>query len=126
MDGSIRITKMILFQEIFVLSIALLILISYIGFNQKGEFYLISIMNLVGIIFLLESYDFLTFFISWELFNLSLYIFIISNDRSSEKSLSVSLKYFLLSAFSTAFFLLGLIIIYHEIGNLHFDSIILI
>jgi hypothetical protein len=52
MDGSIRISKMILFQEILVLSIALLILISYIGFNQKGEYYLISTMNLIGIIFL--------------------------------------------------------------------------
>ena len=125
-DGSIRINSMILLEEIQILIIALFILISYIGFNQKGEYYLILLMNQVGMILLLESYEFLTFFISWELYNLSLYILIISNDQSSEKSLSVSLKYFLLSAFSTAFFLLAFIIFYYFIGHLHFDNIILL
>ena len=75
---------------------------------------------------LLESYEFLTFFISWELYNLSLYILIISHDRQSEKSLSISLKYFLLSAFSSAFFLLAFTIFYHLIGNFHFDNLILL
>jgi NADH:ubiquinone oxidoreductase subunit 2 (subunit N) len=110
LDGSLKINKMILFQEIFILFIFIFILISYIGFHIKKEYYLILIMNLISIIFLLESYDFLIFFLNWELYNLSLYILIISNEQSSQKSLSVSLKYFLLSAFSTIFFLLAIVL----------------
>jgi NADH:ubiquinone oxidoreductase subunit 2 (subunit N) len=55
--------------------------------------------------FILESYNFIIFFISWELFNLSLYIMIIGNGVKEQESLAASLKYFLLSAFSTAFLL---------------------
>lgn len=77
-------------------------------------------------ILLINSYDFLIFFLSWELFNLSLYLFITSEGSSSEKSISVGIKYFLLSAFSTAFLGLGLVLFYHEFGNLHYDNILLI
>jgi NADH:ubiquinone oxidoreductase subunit 2 (subunit N) len=72
---------------------------------------------------LINSYDFLIFFLSWELFNLSLYLLITSQGSYNEKSISIGIKYFLLSALSTAFLGIALIILYHEFGNLHYDNI---
>ena len=77
-------------------------------------------------ILLINSYDFFIFFLSWELFNLSLYLLITSEGSHNEKSISVGIKYFLLSALSTAFLGLGLVLFYHEFGNLHYDNILLI
>jgi len=72
---------------------------------------------------ILESNNFIIFFISWELFNLSLYAIIIGNNVNTQEALSASMKYFILSAFSTTFLLLGLAILYHITGSLEFQTI---
>ena len=48
---------------------------------------------------------------------------IIGNGVRKQESLAASLKYFLLSAFSTAFLLLGLALLYHYTGSLEFEAI---
>lgn len=124
-NDSLRINQAVLAQESFLIFLALLLLIAFKDFKFKPEFFLLIFINLISASFLLESYNFIIFFISWELFNLSLYIIIIGNGVRKQEALAASLKYFLLSAFSTALLLLGLAILYHITGSLEFESIFL-
>ena len=123
LNDCLRINQAVLAQESLLILIALILLVAYRDLKFKPEFYLILFTNLISASFLLESYNFIIFFISWELFNLSLYIMIIGNGVKKQEALSASLKYFLLSAFSTAFLLLGLAILYHITGSLEFESV---
>ena len=90
----------------------------------SGESYLIFLTNLLGITAVISSNDMIFTIINWELFNFSLYL-IVSINSYSESSLSNALKYFILSAFSTAFFILGISIIYYFTGSTHYDAIML-
>jgi NADH-quinone oxidoreductase subunit N len=74
-------------------------------------------------IVVLQSNHWILFFIAWEIFNMSLYAIIIGNNIDRQKALSASMKYFTLSALSTAFLLLGLAMIYHTIGDLSFSAV---
>lgn len=122
-NDCLRINQAVLAQESLLIFIALILLVAYRDLKFKPEFYLILFTNLISASFLLQSYNFIIFFISWELFNLSLYIMIIGNGVKKQEALSASLKYFLLSAFSTAFLLLGLALLYHITGSLEFESV---
>jgi proton-translocating NADH-quinone oxidoreductase chain N len=125
LDGNILINKMILFEEIIIIIFTFFILTIINNFSIKIELILILITNILGMFFLLSSYDFFIFLISWELYNFSFYI-IISYSHSNHNALSAALKYFLLSALSTAILLYSLTIIYSEIGNLHYENILII
>ena len=87
-----------------------------------NEIFLIFLTNFLGINFLIFSNDLLITVISWELFNFSLYL-LVSINSYSESSLSASLKYFILSAQSTGFLLLGITQIHLIIGNTNYDNI---
>jgi len=58
--------------------------------------------------------------ISWELFNITLYLIVTNNNSTN---LSAGLKYILLSALSTGFLLLGISIKYFVIGNTNYEKI---
>ena len=95
-NDNLRLNQAILAQESFILLVVLILLISYKDFKFKPEFFLILFTNLISITLLLESYNFIIFFISWELFNLSLYTMIIGNGVKKQEALAASMKYFLL------------------------------
>lgn len=78
---------------------------------------------MVGIISLIYSHDWVLTILSWELFNLSLYLLVSINYVQSVSALSASLKYFLLSALSTGLFILGVFLIYAVTGSTQFDAV---
>jgi proton-translocating NADH-quinone oxidoreductase chain N len=82
-------------------------------------------MSLCGILTAITSNDFIVTILGWELFNFSLYILVSlpQGAKIGSASISSSLKYFLLSAFSTTFFLIGLAILFRETGSLYYDAI---
>ena len=122
-NDTLRLNQAVLAQESFIIFLALILLVTYQDFKFKPEFFLILFTNLLSVCLLLESYNFIVFFISWELFNLSIYTMIIANGVKKQEALAASMKYFLLSAFSTAFLLLGLAILYHITGSLEFETV---
>jgi NADH:ubiquinone oxidoreductase subunit 2 (subunit N) len=63
--------------------------------------------NILGIFVMILSNDWVLTIVSWELFNMSLYL-LVSIKSESESSLAASLKYFVLSALSTTFLLMGI------------------
>ena len=109
----------VLFQFIFLLSAALVILssIDYIRRRSRyqGEFYALIIFATLGAMFLASSTELITLYIALELTSISQFIlagFLKNNGESSE----AGMKYLLLGALSSAVLLYGLALLYGTTG----------
>ncbi|MGH3446914.1 MAG: NADH-quinone oxidoreductase subunit NuoN, partial [Nocardioidaceae bacterium] len=67
--------------------------------------------------------DFLTMFVALEVFSLPLYLLCGLARRRRLISQEAAMKYFLLGAFSSAFFLYGIALIYGFAGSVHFADV---
>lgn len=127
-DGKIKITETSILKTSFLFIVSILILFNQSNINKvndkggKTEKYIILLTNIQGITFLINSNDWVLTIISWEVFNMSLYL-LVSLKSESEAGLSASLKYFLLSALSTTFLLLGVCIQYYITGSTNYEII---
>lgn len=127
-DGKIKITETSILKTSFLFIVSILILFNQSNINKvndkggKTEKYIILLTNIQGITFLINSNDWILTIISWEVFNMSLYL-LVSLKSESEAGLSASLKYFLLSALSTTFLLLGVCIQYYITGSTNYEII---
>jgi proton-translocating NADH-quinone oxidoreductase chain N len=82
---------------------------------SRYEFLLILWLSAVGMLCLIKSYSFLAVYLSIELQSLSFYMLTAMRSRT-EASAEAGLKYFILSAFSSAMLLLGMTLIYGTVG----------
>lgn len=82
---------------------------------SRYEFLLILWLSAIGMLCLIKSYSFLAIYLSLELQSLSFYM-LASMRSHNEASAEAGLKYFILSAFSSAMLLLGMTLIYGTIG----------
>ena len=119
--------NMINFYKIILSIIFALLLMSsyeYIQINKIlfFEFYIILFFSFLGIILLLLSFDFISSYLSLELQSLCLYILIALNNNKNS-AIEASLKYFILGAFSSSLFLLGIAIIYGLTGFTNFSDL---
>lgn len=101
----------------FVLSVGALLTIllskDYLvkrGINY-GEFYILVLFATAGMMFLASGTDLIVTFLGLELMSISLYV-ISAFVRTDPKSNEAGLKYLLLGAFATGFFLFGIAFIY--------------
>jgi len=117
----------IIFLKVF-LSIVLIIIskISYDYLLLKNinifEIYIFFLLSLISIILLIMSYDFILAYLSIELQGLCSYILVAMN-KSNNKSVESSLKYFVLGSFASSIFLLGIALIYWSTGMTNFKDI---
>lgn len=79
------------------------------------EYWILVLLALVALLFIIQSYDFLTIYLSIEFQSLILYI-LASFKRTSEFSTESGLKYFILGAFSSALLLFGISLVYGVTG----------
>jgi len=114
------------FYLIFVVIGVLTILasISYVRIVgiQSGEYYALILFAMVGMMLMASSTNLVMLFLSLEMMSIPIYIlagFMKKNVRSTESSL----KYFLLGAFSSGFFLYGLALIYASTGTTSYQAI---
>ena len=95
---------------------------------KKGEQYLILEYTLmlffiiIGSVLLISSSDLVSIFLSIELQSYGLYL-LCAIYRNSESSTSASLTYFLLGGLSSCFILLGIGLIYSNLGVTNLDSL---
>ncbi len=108
------------FKIIFFINVVLSILISikYIAIERVnyGEYYSLILFSTLGMMIMASAGDLIVLYLGLELMALSTYIlagFIRHELRSSE----AALKYFLLGAFSSAFLLYGISIVYGLTGT---------
>lgn len=121
MDGLLKFTDSKLFFLNFILIISAVI-INNQDSQSKTENLIIIKTNLLGITIMILSNDWILTIVSWELFNMSLYL-LVSLKSERESSLAASLKYFVLSALSTTLLLIGVCKLYKLTGSTHYEII---
>lgn len=90
---------------------------------QQTEVFPLTLFAISGAMLFPAANDLLTLFVSLEVLSLPLYLMAGLSQRRRFLSQEAALKYFLLGAFSSAFFLFGSAFIYGQAGNTTFDGI---
>jgi len=85
------------------------------GIN-RGEFQALVLFATAGMMLMAGARDLLMVFIGLELMSISIYV-LVGFDRLDERSAEGALKYFLLGAFSSAFFLFGIALAWGATGT---------
>ena len=88
----------------------------------RGEFYALTLFALAGMMLMATATDLLVIFLALEVLSISVYVLTgIRRDRAA--ATEAAFKYFLLGAFSSAFFLYGIAFTYGLTGSTHLDRI---
>lgn len=109
---------------VYILSICLLLLIRgenpLVKKSLSGEYLIIILFSILGMITLICSYDLISTFLAIELQSLSLYII---TTITRKEAIAAGLKYYLLGSLSSVILLLGLVLIYNLTGVTQYDSL---
>lgn len=101
-------------------------MLSYAYFEQreerKEEYYILLILATLGSIVLVISKHFVSLFLGLEILSVSLYS-MIAYLRKRERSDEAGIKYLILAAFSSAFLLFGMALVYATSGTMEFAAI---
>jgi NADH-quinone oxidoreductase subunit N len=87
------------------------------------EFFPLTLFALGGMMMFVAANDLLTMFVALEVFSLPLYLLCALARRRRLISQEAALKYFLLGAFASAFFLFGMALLYGYAGRVDFGGI---
>ncbi len=90
--------------------------------KQSSSFYALVLLATAGMMFLGKSVELITMFVSLEILSVSLYI-LTGFNRHQLASAEGALKYFLLGAFSSGFFLYGMALMYADTGSTQLSQI---
>jgi NADH-quinone oxidoreductase subunit N len=90
--------------------------------RQPGPYYALILLAAAGMIAMAKGNDFIVIFLGLEIFSLALYI-LAGFARRDARSSEAALKYFLLGAFASGFFLYGIALIYGATGQTSLTAI---
>ena len=114
------------FNIIFLVSTILVALISlsYLGRDDRkqGPYYLLILLATLGMMLMAAGNELIIVFLGLELMSLSLYV-LAGYFRESPASSEAGMKYLLLGAFASAFFLYGIALIYGGAGTTNVPAI---
>jgi NADH-quinone oxidoreductase subunit N len=83
---------------------------------DRGEYYVLILASVAGMIIMATATDLMVMFLGLELLSLPLYV-LAAFQRNENKSLEAGVKYFLLGAFASAFFLYGIALLFGATGT---------
>ena len=120
-DGfSVFIMGLIIFSSLVVN------ILSYIYFEEKEEspkeYYVLLFLCTLGACVLAVSKHFVSLFLGLEILTVGLYA-LMAYLRGRNHSIEAGIKYLILAAFSSAFLLFGMALIYMETGSMDFSGI---
>lgn len=126
-NGMISVDRFSCFFDVIFLIIAaatMLIAVPYLRktLEERGEYYALLLFATVGMMFMTKAHDLTILFLGLELLSIPLYI-LVGFYRHRVRSNEAGLKYLLLGAFSTGFFLFGIALLYGSTGATHYDAI---
>jgi len=116
------------FQALILLATLAITIFSYISIlnffpeKRKEEYYLLLMLATLGSATMVISTHFISFFVSLEVLNVSLYT-LISYYRERTTAIEAGLKYLILAAMSSAFLLFGMALIYAITGTMSFHPL---
>lgn len=87
-----------------------------------GEFYPLLLWSTAGALMMVSTQNLLVMFLGLEVLSVSLYV-LAGLSRAEEKSEESALKYFLLGAFASGFFLYGVAFLYGSTGSLDLNDV---
>jgi NADH-quinone oxidoreductase subunit N len=111
---------------LFLLSAGLTLLLSmgYLdarGMN-RGEYHVLVLLAALGMMLMAGSRELILIFIALEVMSVAIYV-LVGFDRVDPRASEASLKYFLLGAFASAFFLYGIALLFGSTGSTHLQVI---
>ncbi len=89
---------------------------------QTGEYYALLLLIAAGMMAMAAAMDLIVVFLALEIFSLGLYI-LSGLNRSDPRSSEAAMKYFLLGAFASGFFVYGAALLYGATGSTQFGQI---
>ena len=89
--------------------------------HERGEFYPLVLFATSGMTLIAASADLIVMFLALEILSLSLYV--LTGFSSRVESSEAAMKYFLLGAFSSAFFLYGVAMAYGATGTTRIGAV---
>ncbi len=115
------------FFKFLFLIVALAILYMAILYEErirhaKGEFYILILFSVLGMMFLASTYDFITLFVSLEFMAISLYV-LATYMREEARSVEAGLKYLVTGALASGFLLYGIAFVYGFTGHTGFGEV---
>ena len=90
--------------------------------GRRNDFYLLLWLALLGMCLIASSADFLVLFISLEILTISLYV-MTAYLKSDKHSIEAGMKYLILGALSSGFFLFGISFVYGIAHSTRFEAI---
>jgi len=116
----------VFFKMVFGIICLLTILISIGYTRQQGigmaEYYVLVLLSTVGMMLMAAGTNLLTIFLGLETMSISIYV-LAGIKRTDPKSVESAMKYFILGAFATGFFLYGVALVYGATGSFNLKEI---
>lgn len=125
--GVIVLDNYTLFFNIVLCGVGLLTILISSGSADRdhlpsGEYHALMLFSIVGMMMMGSTNDLLVIFIALEIMSLGVYV-MTGIKRTSEAGAEAAFKYFVLGAFSSAFFLYGIALAYAATGSTRLDEI---
>ncbi len=126
-SGSVALDGFSLFCDgVFLVAAFLTVLLSieYVGMHHVnlGEYYVLVLGTTSGMMLMAAANSLIVLFLALETFSICLYV-LAGFERSRLKAQESALKYFLLSAFSSAFLLYGMALVYGATNSTMYGGI---
>lgn len=86
------------------------------------EYYFIMVGAMLGLSTMCISSNFLNLLLAMELYSICIY-YLINDKRASTKTHEAAFKYFVVSSFSTAFYIFGVFWVYYNFGSLEYQAL---
>jgi len=90
--------------------------------KQAGEYYSLLLLTASGMMLMGSATDLIVLFVALEIFSMGLYI-LSGFQRENPRSTEAAMKYFLLGAFASSFFVYGAALLYGAGGSTNFAAI---
>lgn len=126
-SGTFIIDPMAQVLKIFVFLLIAIVFIYSRGYLMQrniftGEFYVLGLFGVLGMMILISAHNFLTVYLGLELLSLSLYA-MVAMHRDSKPASEAAMKYFVLGALASGMLLYGMSLIYGATGSLDIGHI---
>lgn len=126
-DGTFVTDPFSVILQIFVVGLAVMVFAysrEYLRERDmyKGEYFILGLTGVLGMMVLISSQSLLTIYLGLELMSLSLYA-MVAFRRDSAKSSEAAMKYFVLGALASGLLLYGLSILYGVTHSLNIQAI---
>lgn len=103
-----------------VAALAIMLHIRVMKHDLDGEFYVMLLSIVLGLLFLIMANSFISMFVALETVSICSYILVAMNGKT--KNLEASIKYLIFGAASTAIMLYGISLFYGAAGTLNFNA----